>query len=143
MAVPPRLQVIIISDLARVHAVNLKTYHVPHGRHNDYIVIYICDRFSGICLIWSRDRLLPPPPPHCFLTVGDKGIGKQLGTISSRHKRSAGRNIVVNRHGTALRQSVQEVPLPADFCFLFISHFALDMSCERHSDYILETGLSH
>ena len=26
--------------------------------------------------------------PHCL--VGDKGIGKQLGTISSRHKRSAG-----------------------------------------------------
>ena len=51
--------------------------------------------------------------PHCL--VGDKGIGKQLGTISSRHKRSAGRNLVVNRLGTELRQSVQEVPLSAVF----------------------------
>ena len=55
--------------------------------------------------------------PHCL--VGDKDIGKQLGTISSRHKRSAGRNLAVNRHGTTLRQSVQEVPLSADFFLSF------------------------
>ena len=54
---------------------------------------------------------------HCL--IGDKGIGKQLGTISSRHKRSAGRNLAVNRHGTTLRQSVQEVPLSADFVLSF------------------------
>ena len=49
----------------------------------------------------------------------EKGIGKQLGTISSGHKRSAGRNVAVNRHGTTLRQSVQEVPLSADFFLSF------------------------
>ena len=56
---------------------------------------------KGICLIWSRGRLLPPSLP-----CRGQGIGKQLGTTSSRHKRSTGRNLVVHRHGTALRQSV-------------------------------------
>ena len=93
---------------------------------------------KGICLIWSRGRLLPPSLP-----CRGQGIGKQLGTTSSRHKRSTGRNLVVHRHGTALRQSVQEVPLSAGFLFslsLFSSHFVLNMPCERHSDYILVTG---
>ena len=35
------------------------------------------------------------------------GIRKQLGTISSWYKRSASRNLGVNRHGTTLRQRVQ------------------------------------
>ena len=72
--------------------------------------------------------------------VGDKGIGKQLGTMFGGHKRSAGRNLAVNRHGTRLRQSVQEVPLSADFFPLFSSQFVLNMPCERHNDYILVTG---
>ena len=59
-------------------------------------------RTKGICLMWSRtttDFSLP----HCL--VGDKGIGKQLGTISSRHKRSAGRNLAVNRYDGTVRRS--------------------------------------
>ena len=94
---------------------------------------------KGICLIWSRGRLFPPSLP-----CRGQGIGKQLGTISSRHKRSAGRNLVVHRHGTTLRQSVQEVPLSAD-CFFFslFQPFCLNMPCGRHCDYILVTGWSH
>ena len=51
--------------------------------------------------------------PHCL--VGD------------RVSEAAGRNLVVHRHGTALRQSVQEVPLSA-FFFLFslsVSYLAI------------------
>ena len=55
-------------------------------------------------LRWSR--LFPPSLP-----CRGQGIGKQRGTISSWHKRSASRNLVVHRHGTTLRQIVQEVPL--------------------------------
>ena len=58
---------------------------------------------KGICLIWSRGRLFPPSLP----CPGGTGIRKQLGTISSWYKRSASRNLGINRHGTTLRQRVQ------------------------------------
>ena len=57
--------------------------------------------------------------PHCL--VGDK----VSEAISSWHKRSVGRNLVVHRHGTALRQSVQEVPLLAVFFFSLFQPFCL------------------
>ena len=59
------------------------------------------------------------------LGAGDKGIEKQLGTMFSGHKRSAGRNLAVNRHGTTLWQSVQEVPLSADFFFSLFQSICL------------------
>ena len=40
-------------------------------------------------------------------------------TISGWHKRSAGRNLVVHRHGTTLRQSVQRYPCFSWFFFFF------------------------
>ena len=102
-----------------------KTYHME-GTMTTFSYIYVAESqfksvrwkrgatTKGICLIWSRGRLLPPS-----LSCRGQGIGKQPETISSRHKRSTGRNLVVNRHGTALRQSVQEVPLSAVFFLSF------------------------
>ena len=72
---------------------------------------------KGICLIWSRGRLFSPS-----LSCRGQGIGKQRGTISSWHKRTAGRNLVVYRYGTMLRQSVQRYRCRLYFP-LFFSHF--------------------
>ena len=58
--------------------------------------------------------------PHCL--VGGQCIGKHRGTISSWHKRTAGRNLVVHRHGTTLRQSVRRCRCRLYFS-LFFSHF--------------------
>ena len=71
---------------------------------------------KGICLIWSRGRLFSPS-----LSCRGQGIGKHRGTISSWHKRTAGRNLVVHRHGTTLRQSVQRYRCRLYFS-LFFSH---------------------
>ena len=68
---------------------------------------------KGICLIWSRGRLFSPS-----LSCRGQCIGKQRGSISSWHKRTAGRNLVVHRHGTTLRQSVQRYR-----CRLYFSLF--------------------
>ena len=57
---------------------------------------------------------------HCL--VGDKVPEKQRGTIFSWHKRTAGRNLVVHRHGTTFRQSVQRCRCWLYFS-LFFSHF--------------------
>ena len=94
----------------------LKPQNIPYGRQNDYILKFISVEIlvkvvrwnfvayrKGICLIWSRGRLFPPSLP----CPGETGIRKQLGTISSWYKRTAGRNLGVNRHGTTLRQRVQ------------------------------------
>ena len=70
-----------------------------------------------ICLIWSRGRLFSPS-----LSCRGQGIGKQRGTISSWHKRTAGRNLVVHRHGTTLWQSVQRYRCRLYFS-LFFSYF--------------------
>ena len=72
---------------------------------------------KGICLIWSRGRLFSPS-----LSCWGQGIGKQRGTISGWHKRTASRNLVVHRHGTTLRQSVQRYRCRLHFS-LFFSHF--------------------
>ena len=71
---------------------------------------------KGICLMWSRGRPFSPS-----LSCRGQGMGKQRGTISSWHKQTAGRNLVVNRHGTTLRQSVQRYR--CRLYFLFFSHF--------------------
>ena len=72
---------------------------------------------KGICLIWSRGRHFSPS-----LSCRGQGIGKHRGTISSWHKRTAGRNLLVHRHGTTLRHSVQRYR--CRLCFpLFFSHF--------------------
>ena len=68
---------------------------------------------KGICLIWSRGRLISPS-----LSCRGQGIGKHRGNISSWHKRTAGRNLVVHRHGTTLRHSVQRYR-----CWLFFFFF--------------------
>ena len=74
---------------------------------------------KGICLIWCRGRLFPPSLP-----CRGQGIGKQRGTISSWHKRTAGRNLVVHRHGTTLRQTIQKYDNRCRLYFsLFFSHF--------------------
>ena len=75
---------------------------------------------KGICLIWSWGRLFSPS-----LSCRGQGIGKQRGTISSWHKRTAGRNLVVYRHGTTFRQSVQRYRCRLYFC-LFFSHFDIE-----------------
>ena len=67
---------------------------------------------KGICLIWPRGRLFSPS-----LSCRVQGIGKQCGTISSWHEQTAGRNLVVHRHGTTLRQSFKR------YFSLFFSHF--------------------
>ena len=72
---------------------------------------------KGICLIWTRGRLISPS-----LSCRGQGIGTHRGTISSWHKRTAGRNLVVHRDGTTLRQSVQRYRCRLYFS-LFISHF--------------------
>ena len=72
---------------------------------------------KGICLIWPRGRLFSPS-----LSCRGQGIGKHRGTISSWHKRTAGRNLVVHRHGTTLRHSVQRYRCRLYFS-LFFSHF--------------------
>ena len=72
---------------------------------------------KGICLIWSRGRHFSPS-----LSCRGQGIGKQRGTISSWHKRTAGRNLVVHRHGTTLRLSVQRYRCRLYFS-LFFNHF--------------------
>ena len=72
---------------------------------------------KGICLIWSRGRLFSPS-----LSCRGQGIGKHRGTISSWHKRTASRNLVVHRHGTTLRQSVRRYRCRLYFS-LFFSHF--------------------
>ena len=72
---------------------------------------------KGICLIWSRGRLFSPS-----LSCRGQGIGKHRGTTSSWHKRTAGRNLVVHRHGTTLRRSVQRYRCRLYFS-LFFSHF--------------------
>ena len=72
---------------------------------------------KGICLMWSRGRLFSPS-----LSCRGQGIGKQHGTISSWHKRTAGRNLVVQRHGTTLWQTVQRYRCLLYFS-LFFSHF--------------------
>ena len=77
---------------------------------------------KGICLIWSRGRLFSPS-----LSCRGQGIGKHPGTISSWHKRTAGRNLVVHRHGTTLRQSVQRYRCRLYFSFFF-SHFDIKAS---------------
>ena len=71
---------------------------------------------KGICLIWSRGRLFPP-----LLSCRGQGIGKYRGTISGWHKRTAGRNLVVHRQGTTLRQSVQRYRCRLYFS-LFFNH---------------------
>ena len=71
----------------------------------------------GFCLIWSRDPLFSPS-----LSCRRQGIGKQRGTISSWHKPTTGRNLVVHRHGATLRQSVQRYRCRLYFS-LFFSHF--------------------
>ena len=73
-----------------------------------------------ICLLWSRGRLFPPS-----LSCWGQAIGKHRGTISGWHKRTAGRNLVVHRHGTTLRQSVQRYRCRLFFFFLFFSHFVI------------------
>ena len=110
----------------------LKPQKVPQGRHNEYIVIYIymwlnLSFSSGGTEVRVRKGSVSYGPGADFslCLVGDcltafswTGHRKQRGTIySSRHKRSAGRNIVLHRHGTTPRQSVQEVPLSALFFF--------------------------
>ena len=72
---------------------------------------------KGICLIRSRGRLFSPS-----LSCRGQGIGKQRGLISSWQKRTAGRNLVVHRHGTTLRRSVQRFRCWLYFS-LFFSHF--------------------
>ena len=75
--------------------------------------------------------------PHCF--VGDKVSENSLepspAGISDLRAEISWCIVMV----TAFRQSVQEVPPSAVF-FSFLSHFVLNMPCERHSDYILVTG---
>ena len=58
--------------------------------------------------------------PHCL--VREKGIEKQRETICSWHERTVGRNLVVYRHGTTFRQSVQRYRCRLYFS-LFFSHF--------------------
>ena len=77
---------------------------------------------KGICLIWSMSRLF-----SASLSCRGQGIGKQRETISSWHKRTAGRNLVVHRHGTTLRQSVQRYRCRLYFS-LFFSHFDIKAS---------------
>ena len=74
-----------------------------------------CQRKGSV--IWSRGRLFSPS-----LSCRGQSIGKQHGTISTWHKRTAGRNLVVHRHGTTLRQSVQRYLCRLYFS-LFFSHF--------------------
>ena len=74
-----------------------------------------CQRKRSVS--WSRGRLFSPS-----LSCRGQGIGKQRGTISRWHKRTAGRNLVVHRHGTMLRQSVQRYRCRLYFS-LFFSHF--------------------
>ena len=76
---------------------------------------------SVSCLILSRGRRFPPSLP----CPGWTGIRKQLRTISSWYKRSASRNLGVNRHGTTLRQRVQSTPTGCIFSLL--SAFSLRM----------------
>ena len=54
------------------------------------------------------------------------GIRKQLGTISSWYKRSASRNLGVNRHGTTLRQRVQRYRY---WLYFFLSFWHLLCAC--------------
>ena len=61
--------------------------------------------------------------PHCLVPEGT-GIRKQLGTISSWYKRSASRNLGVNRHGTTLRQRVQRYR----YWLYFFSSFGICLS---------------
>ena len=72
---------------------------------------------KGICPIWSKGRLFSPS-----LSCRGQGIGKHRGTISSWYKRTAGQNLVVHRHGTTLRESVQRYRCRLYFS-LFFSHF--------------------
>ena len=88
---------------------------------------------KGICLIWSRGRLFSP-----LLSCRGQGVGKYCGTISGWHKRTAGRNLVVHRHGTTLRQSVQRYRCRLFFSLVF-SHFVLNLPCGRDSDYFSNT----
>ena len=82
-------------------------------------------------------RLVPPSLPCRGQGIGSSEVPSTAAGISDPRAR----NLVVHRHGTALRQSVQEVPLSAFFfsffslCLLF-SHFVLNTG----SDYILVTG---
>ena len=97
---------------------NPKGYHMEDTMTTfSYIYMWLNLRYNrdastkGICLMWSRGRHFPPSLPR---------RGQGIGTaISSWHKRSTGRNLVVHRHGTALRQRVQEVPLLAELFFFF------------------------
>ena len=89
---------------------------LPAGNYRNYSIISI------ICLIWSRGRLF-----SLSLSCRGQGIGRQRVTISGWHKRTAGRNLVVHRHGTTLRQSVQRYRCRLYFS-LFFSHFDIKAS---------------
>ena len=87
----------------------LKPQNVPYGRHTDYILKYISDeilvKVELSCLgkgSVSHGLGADFSFPHCLVS-GDR-YPKALGTISSWYKRSASRNLGVNRHGTTLRQ---------------------------------------
>ena len=76
---------------------------------------------KGICLIWSRGRLFSPS-----LSCRGQGIVKHRGTIST-----AGRNLVVHRHGTTLRQSVRRY-----CCRLYFSLFLTRECAHAHERVI-------
>ena len=82
-----------------------------HYKQSIYYFIII------ICRIWSRGRLFSPS-----LSCRGQGIVKQRGTISSWHKRTAGRNLALHRQGTTLRQTVQRYRCRLYFSLCF-SHF--------------------
>ena len=76
------------------------------------------------------------------LSCRGQGIGKQRGTISSGHKRTAGRNLVVHRHCTTLRQSVQRYRCRLYFS-LFFSHFVFDIKAGKSpEDIVRERSVS-
>ena len=94
---------------------------------------------KGICLIWSGARLFLPSLP----CPGGTGIRKQLGTISSWYKRSASRNLGVNRHGATLRQRVQRyrywLYFPSPFG-IWSAHARMSDGSKRHMTSILRLG---
>ena len=116
----------------------LKPQNVPHGRQNDYIVIYTWLNLSlshgKVELRCQRKGTISYGLRADFSLPHSQGIGKQRGTISSWHKRTAGRNLVVHRHGTTLRQSVQRYRCRLYFS-LFFSHFDIK-ACKSPEDIV-------
>ena len=105
----------------------LKPQNVPHGRQMTTLSYIYLDESQLVSQVELRcnERDLSRPRGRLFspsLSCRGHGIGKQRGTISSWHKRIAGRNLVVHRHGTTLRQSVQRYRCRLYFS-LFFNHF--------------------